>query len=458
MELQNFLTILRERWIPALATAVLVMAAAVALTLLQTPTYQATNRVFVQTQAGNTISDLTSGVNFASQQIITYSDMATSPLVLDPVIEELGLDMSAQQLASRISTSIPEETLILEITATAEDPNQAVAIANATSASLQQSVTALEQVGSTSTVELTVISPAVRPASAASPDIMQNLVLGAVVALAAGVAVAIARDLMDNRIRKAEDVVRASGEPVIATLPASRDAEHYPLVVSQKPHSAQTEAYRELRTNLQFVGMTAESRSILVTSSLPGEGKSAIATNLALVLSQSSARVLIIDADLRRPSLHDYLGIEGGAGLTSVLIGEAALEDVAQPIGSDGLEALSSGPIPPNPSELLGSERMRDLLEVAASRYDFVVVDTAPLLAVTDAAVLSRLVGGTIVVAQSERVKKPQLAESLEKLRVVEANVLGVLLNRVRPGGRATANYAYYGPDQTVNAKGKHAR
>ncbi len=443
VELQHYLTILRDRWISALVAALAVLGAVLGFTYLQTPEYQATNRVFVQTQAGSSIADLSSGVNFASQQITSYADVAKTPLVLDPVIEELGLDVTSRQLASQITTTVPPETLILEITATSEAPEVAAAIANATSESLREKVAELETSGEQSSVELTVITPATEPASPASPSIPQNAAIGVVLALLVGVAVAILRDIFDNRVRHPEEIGRIFEQPVIATIPASKDAKHLPLVSAQHPHSIQAESYRDLRTNLQFMGLTGENRSVLFTSSLPGEGKSSSAINLAHVLAQSGAHVLLIDADLRRPSVAEYLGLEGDAGLTTVLIGKADIEEVVQPVETEGLDVLASGPIPPNPSELLGSKAMQDLLAEAAKAYDFIVVDTAPLLAVTDAVVLSHYVGGTVVVAQSERVRRPQLHQSLGKLKTVETRLLGVILNRVSKSSRGDYRYDY---------------
>lgn len=443
MELQHYLTILRDRWISAAVAAAVVLGTVIAFTALQTPEYQSTNRVFVQTQAGSSVADLSSGVNFASQQITSYADVATTPLVLDPVIKELGLDTSPAALAGQISTTVPPETLILEITVTDEDPAQAAAIANAVSESLTARVSELEKSGESSSVELTVITPASEPSSPTSPSVPRNVAMGIVLALLAGVAVAILRDLLDNRVRRPDDVEKLAEQPVIAAIPASKDAKHLPLISAQHPQSLQAEAYRGLRTNLQFMGLTAENKSILFTSSLPGEGKSSSAINLSHVIAQAGNRVLLIDADLRRPSVAEYMGLEGDAGLTTVLIGEADIEDVAQPVETEGLVVLASGPIPPNPSELLGSKAMQDLLTEAMGTYDFVVVDTAPLLAVTDAVVLSHYVGGTVVVAQSERVRKPQLTQALNKLKAVDTRVLGVILNRVHSGSRGAYTYDY---------------
>ncbi|MGP5709256.1 polysaccharide biosynthesis tyrosine autokinase [Brachybacterium alimentarium] len=447
--MQNYLSILRDRWISALITAVLVFGAVAGFTFLQTPEYEATNRVFVQTQTGSNMTDLNSGVNFASQQITSYADVATTPLVLDPVIDKLRLDVTAQHLATHITTTVPPETLILEITATDDSAAQAAAIANATSESLQSQVSDLETNGEDATVELTVISPAVEPDSPSSPNIPRNIAIGFVLAVLAGITAAILRDLIDNRVRRTEDIERLYERPVIAAIPNSRNAKQLPLIAAQHPQSLQAEAYRGLRTNLQFMGLTGDSRSVLFTSSLPGEGKTSSAINLAHVVAQAGNRVLLVDADLRRPSIAKYLGLESGAGLTTVLSGRADLGDVTQPLETSGLEVLAAGPIPPNPSELLGSKNMEAVLTVAQASYDFIVIDTAPLLAVTDAVVLSRHVGGTVVVAQSERVRRPQLAQSLEKLDAVDARLLGIVLNRVHGGSRGSYSYSYsYASDE----------
>ncbi|MEJ6542244.1 polysaccharide biosynthesis tyrosine autokinase [Brachybacterium paraconglomeratum] len=447
MELQQYLTILKERWSTAAIAAVLVLAVVSTLTLTRTPTYTATNRVFVQTEAGSSVSERSSGVNFASQQIITYADLARTPIVLDPVIEELGLDLTADELADRISTTIPEDTLIIDITASSVDPEVASAIANATSESLRTQVSSLEaptQEASAadaaaaaaegfeavpSTVELTVISAATVPSSPASPNIPRDLALGMLLALLAGLAAAVVRDFLDNRVRRPADIEALYDLPVIGSIPSVHSSENVALIAAQKPSSVQAEAYRELRTNLHFMLTADRMNTLLVTSSLSGEGKSSTAINLAQVLAQAGDRVLLVDADLRRPSLAAELGLERTVGLTTVLIGDVELDDVTQPLETAGLDVLTSGPIPPNPSELLGSEAMRSLLEAASEAYDYVVVDTAPLLAVTDAVALSRFVDGSLVVAQSDRVKKQQLGEALAKLDSVDARVLGVVVN-----------------------------
>jgi succinoglycan biosynthesis transport protein ExoP len=196
-----------------------------------------------------------------------------------------------------------------------------------------------------------------------------------------------------------------------------------------------------LRTNLQFIDVASRPRSIVITSSIPGEGKSTMAINLAVSLADTGARVILVDADLRRPSIADYAGIEGNVGLTTVLIGRADVEDVVQPLGTTTLDLLPSGQIPPNPSELLGSPAMIGLLDRLTASYDTVLLDSPPLLPVTDGAVLSKLAHGALVVVGTDRIHRPQLQETLGSLQTAGAHVLGLVLNKI--DRREAGTYSY---------------
>ncbi|MFD4009180.1 polysaccharide biosynthesis tyrosine autokinase [Brachybacterium atlanticum] len=443
MEPRQFLTILKERWRSALLGGLVVLAAVVAATAVQTPMYESTTRTFVQPQAGASVDELNTGIVLAGQQIASYSDLVTTPLVLDPVIEELGLSTTSDELARRVTATVRPDTLIIEIKAKDEDPAVAAALADATAASLGTSLESLGSSSGTPAIGLTVVSPAVESTSPASPSILMNTAIGLVLALATAVTIALLRDHFDNRVRRVEDVEKAVDHPVIASVPAIRDAQSAPLVSTLSYEGPQSEAYRSLRTNLQFMACTAEGRTLLITSALPSEGKSSTAINLAAVFSQAGKRVLLIDADLRRPSVAAYTGLEGSAGLTTVLAGDADLMDVVQPMQAGGLDVLTSGVVPPNPSELLASSRMGELLAEAESRYDHVILDTSPLLAVTDPVVLAPRVGGTVVVARSDRTRRSQLEVAIDRLSAVGAPVLGIVLNRVHLGRTESYDYEY---------------
>lgn len=443
VELNQYLRTLRERWRSAAIVALLVLGAVGAVTALQPVTYQSSSRIFVQARGGEGGGDLTSSTTYADQQIWSYADLATTPFVLEQVIADLGLRTTVPELADRIQVTVPSDTLMLEVSASSGDPQMAAAIANSVAETLQERVAELSPDGVG--VDLLIVEPAISPSSPSSPDITRNMLLGVVLAALAGFGTATIRAVLNNKVRSAEDVEGGDRRTVLGKIPFSRGSEDAQRVLLDSPYSAAAEAYRDLRTNLQFVQFGANRRSVMVTSSLPGEGKSTVAVNLAHVMAMSGMRVLLIDSDLRAPSVHRILGLEGEAGLTTVLIGQAELADVTQSAGVDGLDVLTAGAIPPNPSELLGSAAMADLLDDVARRYEAVFIDAPPALPVTDAAVLSRSVGGVLVLAQTDRVRRTEFDRALAKLEAVDARIIGILMNCVR--GMSESKYVYSSPE-----------
>jgi succinoglycan biosynthesis transport protein ExoP len=203
------------------------------------------------------------------------------------------------------------------------------------------------------------------------------------------------------------------------------------------------EAYRALRTNLQFLDFEAETRAFVVTSSISAEGKSTTAVNLALAIADAGRSVVIVDADLRRPKVANYLGVDGSVGLVDVLVGTSSLDDALQDWGEHGLAVLPCGPVPPNPSELLQSATMGELIATLRTRFDTVLFDAPPLLPVSDAAILSRQTSGALVVAAAKRVKKPQLRAALNNIDQVGARTLGIVITMVPVRGGDSYGYGY---------------
>lgn len=430
MQLRRFLTVLRHRWFTVLTLIVGGAAVAAGLSFLQTPVYSSQTSVFFSIQFGASANDLVQGATYTQNSVTSFANLATKPIVLDPVIQELGLDTTARELADRVVATAPLDTVIVELSVTDSSPEAAAAIASAIGAQLSATVEALspEDVNGVATVQAEIVAPATVEASPVSPNISLNFAGGILGGLLVGVGFAFARETLDTRVRGVAEVQEITDLPLLGAIGVSPSGTSA-LVVQDIPSSSQAEAYRQIRTNLQFLGVNARARSIVVTSALPAEGKSTIAANLALALAETSTRVLLVDADLRRPNIADMMSLEGAAGLTTVLIGRAAFDDVVQEWGDRQLHVLTSGEVPPNPSELLASPAMKRLLADLADRYDVVILDTAPLLPVTDAAILSRIATGTIVVANARRVRRGQLSEGLGFLDQVEARVLGIVLN-----------------------------
>ncbi|HHT74310.1 MAG TPA: CpsD/CapB family tyrosine-protein kinase [Firmicutes bacterium] len=216
------------------------------------------------------------------------------------------------------------------------------------------------------------------------------------------------------------------------------------LIVHNDPKSVGSEAFRTLRTNLQFTSPDRQLRVILVTSAAPGEGKSTISSNLAVAFSQAGLRTLLLDCDLRKPTVHKIVGLHNSPGLTSLLVGEVKREDVVKDVGVPNLSVIPSGPVPPNPAELLGSQAMRNVLNAVREEFDMVVVDAPPIVAVTDAAVLCPLVDGVLLTVAAGEVPRELAQHARSLLENANANVLGVVLNRINPSAQKNYQYYYY--------------
>jgi len=443
VELSNYVTVVRKHWVVIALIGLLGLGAAYGYSKSLPATYRATSSVFVSVPGGASVGERVQGATYVDTRVESYALLATSPFVLDPVIEDLDLSMTARTLARSVTVTRPLNTEFLEIRVISENRERVADVANAVSLELARAVAELEGdvAGDQPTVQLTVVATATPPAFAFGPNTKLNSATGLAGGLALGVVLALTRTMVDTRIRSAKDLRPVTGAAVLTSVRHDRKTAKDPLVMRSDPLGDQAEAYRRLRTNLRFLNLAGPSRSIMVTSAIPNEGKSTIALNLAVAMAEGSSRILLIDADLRRPSVARQLGLEGAVGLTTVLIGEAAVEDVIQPWGG-AIDVLPAGQIPPNPSELLDSAAMSGLLRRLGARYDTILLDTSPLLPVTDAAALSRFVDGALLVVGCQTVHRHQVAEALGSLAAVDARVLGLVLNQT-PRRESGSTYAY---------------
>ncbi|MAP64008.1 MAG: chromosome partitioning protein [Microbacterium sp.] len=443
MELTDYIRILRKNWLIIVIATLVGVGSAAAYSLTRVPQYEASSTVFVSTQAGSTVSELQQGSNFTQSRMTTYAELVTKPIVTNPVIAELGLGVTSDALSTKVSASNPLNTQLVTITVTDPDPVQAANVANALGASLSSAVEAIENTtgAETSPVRLTRVEDAIPPLSPSSPNVPLNLALGALVGLAIGVGVAVLRSVVDTRIRTPRDVELVTDTPLIGAIAFDPKAKERPLIVHADPLSPRAESFRTMRTNLQFLDMEGRS-SFVVTSSVPSEGKSTTTINLAIALADAGKRVALLDTDLRKPKVAEYLGIEGGAGLTDVLIGRARVGDVMLPWGHRSLYVLPAGKIPPNPSELLGSKQMETLLSVLERDFDVVLCDAPPLLPVTDGAILAKSTSGAIVIIAAGRTNRHQLTGAIDALGTVGAKIAGVALTMVPTRG-PDSYYAY---------------
>ena len=448
-----------------LVIALTTLATVSLATLAMPKMYTATTQLYFAV-AGDSVSDLAQGSSFAEKQMSSYAKVATSPLVLDPVVQQLALPTTASALSDFIEATVPPDTVTIDIAVTDPDPRQAARIANAVGAELAKAAGDLSpnREDGSEAVQATTFAVAQVPVAPSSPNVVQNLVIGLIIGLLLGVGSAVLRQVLDTKVRSEQDVHALTDRPILGVVAFDQEVPRHPVILRDEPLAGPSEAVRRLRTNLQFIDVASRPKSIVISSSIPAEGKSTIAINLAVSLADTGARIILVDADLRRPSMAEYVGIEGSVGLTTVLIGRADVEDVVQPLGTTTLDLLPSGQIPPNPSELLGSPAMAGLLNRLTASYDMVLLDSPPLLPVTDAAVLAKMAGGALVVVGADRIHRPQLAETLGSLEKAGAHVLGIVMNKI--DRREAGSYSYesgYTPvgqersARTVQARRRHS-
>lgn len=452
LDLRDYLRILRRNWILIVAATLAGLLVGGVFSVLAKPTYKADTELFVATTSSGSVQELQQGNIFTQARVQSYVKTVRSPLVLQPVIDSLGLETTPAQLSNVVTASSDLNTVLINITVEDGSPVRAAATAEAVATSLISAVDSLERpkTGGTSPVSLSIIKPAVAPNAPFSPNTRLNLLLGLVVGLALGIGLTLLRTLTDTRIRGEADMRNITDAPLLGGMSFDAETTKKPLLTQIAPQSPRAESFRQLRTNLRFANVSGHAKTVLITSSLPGEGKSTIAINLAIALAQSGESVCLIDADLRRPMVADYMGIDTSLGLTTALVGLADVDDLLQSWGDDNLFILASGQVPPNPSELLGSTDMKQLLMKLEQAFDTVIIDAPPLLPVTDAAVLSQHVGGVVLVVGTQKLKHQDLVKSIAALQLVGSNLLGVVLNRLPPKGSDAYTYSYGGHDATL--------
>ena len=321
---------------------------------------------------------------------------------------------------------------------------------------LKQEVAQLQVNGAAATSGVEVVTPARAPSSPSSPKPAQDALLGLSAGLLLGLGAAFLRDSLDDALTSKEAAERLGGAPVLALVPmvtSWKKRERPVLAASAEPTSPVAEAYRSLRTSVQFARQAHEIRTLLVTSPAAAEGKTSTVANLGAVFAQAGERVVLVSCDLRRPRLGQFFGVDERTGLTTVLLGQKTLEQVLQPVrGYDCLWLLAAGPVPPNPAELLNGSHARELFETLQENFDLVLVDSPPVLPVTDAMVLSQYADGTLLVVAAGQTRRAELQRAAERFTQAKAPVTGVVLNEVTKLSGYGYGYGYgaYEPDAAL--------
>jgi capsular exopolysaccharide synthesis family protein len=430
VDLIGYLRLLRRRWwIIALAIVVCV-GAALGATRLEHKRYQSSTRLLVSGSSSLSAVDEITRRQLAQQRAVLFSQIATT----DPVVRAAENAADGTGTAENVAAAHPAIAAtadgndpFLTITVTADTPRAAQAIASVYARVLPGQLAKLDQLPSVVDTLLTVVNPAPLPTQPFSPDPLRNGLIGLALGLVLGIAAALIRETLDTTLRDSDEVRRITRATILGVIPREFDDERLPAAT--RPHSQRSEAYRQVRTNLEFAGVEDPPRSLVVTSAGQGEGKSTTVANLALLISRAGKSVAIVDADLRKPTLASFFNASADHGLSDVLSGSSSLTEVLQPIAGEQITVLASGATVARPSELLSSPAMEHVLDELRRAFDIVIVDSPPVLAITDALLVGKHTDGVILVTRMRSTTRSALRRSLEAVERVHARLLGLVVN-----------------------------
>ena len=452
MELRDYLRVARRRWRLIVGCVLAAISVAALVTIQMTPQYASSARLFVSTAPSDS-GDAYQGSLFSAQRVTSYADLASGRELASRVINTLSLDVEPDELTERVTVTVVPQTVLLELSVTDPSPQRAQRLAQAYASELTGFVAELETPPGrrVAPIKASIVDAAALPSEPVAPEPLRNIGFAAILGLLIGLGAAVLRELLDTSVKGPEDIAHAVDAPVMGTIAFDGSAVKKPLITSLDSHAPRVEAFRVLRTNMQFVDVDNDSKVFVVSSSVPAEGKTTTATNLAITLAQAGQRILLVEGDMRRPKITENLSLESAVGLTTALVGQIHVLDAVQDSGIRNLSVLTSGTTPPNPSELLQSQAMTELLGELRRHFDVIIIDAPPLLPVTDAALLTSQSDGALLVVRHGKTTRDQLRHAVERIEAVGGRTLGVVLNMIPTrGGGDGYGYGYgygYAPE-----------
>jgi capsular exopolysaccharide synthesis family protein len=508
MELRDYIHVIRARKWVIVQAVVIVTLTALVVSLLMPKSYEGTAQVLITEKdtASAILGSALPLSSQPERTLQTQVQMMSIRPVAEATIKKLGLQTTPDVLMKRVTVSAVGQTNIVRIVATDADAARASEIANAVADEYVRSARDAERAnvaaaadeverrldeakreildlgrkiadsekaddlqaqlqiatGTYSTLAEKleqlrineqletgpgrVVSPAVVDTDAVSPRVLRNALLGLLVGLLFGIGMAFLYEYLDSTIKSTEEVEKLFDAPVLGTIPVDRIDKSVKrrLAIVEDPGSSTAEAYRVLRNSLDFVNFQNDIKTILVTSAAPGEGKSTVAANLAAALAQAGKKVVLVSVDFRRPTTDQFFNVNNMIGLSDVLLGTHSLKSALQRPGDDQLLVLSAGKMPPNPSELLGSAKMREVVRALGDWGEWVIIDTPPLLAVADPASVARWVDGVLMVSKVGGTTREAASKAMELLGKVGARVIGVVIWGLDETKAGSAGYGYY--------------
>lgn len=463
MDFEDLLRLVRRRLTLILMLGTLGLSISVFQTSKIDPLYEATATVFVSTppslsevgqSTGNKLGELATGNNFTQARVKSYATIVNNASTLEPVISELDLPYGVQELAKQVSATTPSDTVLMYITAVNKDPVLAAQIANSVALNFSETVLNIELNSSldlTQLIKLSVVRNAEPNFVPISPRKQFNYFFGLFAGLMFGLLISLFLKFLDKSIKSERDL----GEtPLFGVVAFDPSATATPLVSQLGTYAIRTEAFRLLRTNVLHTLDRKDKNCLAISSCFSGEGKTTTTLNLGLTIAKAGFSVVIVEADMRRPGLLKYLKnsnltiTSAEVGLSTLLESESLskgrrkIAKATTELSDSRLEIIFAGTIPDNPAELLGSESFVELIQYLKQKYDYVIVDTPPVLAVADASIVGRVTQEMLIVLHAGKTSKRNFEATREAMLGVGVNLTGVMLNKV-PKHKAGEHYGY---------------
>lgn len=400
-----------------------------------------------ETQTGTTITQ--NDILLNQKLVETYSKIIKSKLVLEQVISETGVTYTAEELSENVSVEAYENTEMLKISVTDQDPELAANIANSIAQVFSGEIAKIYQINNISVVDV-----AVTPEEVSNNTLKRDLLIALFISIFGTIGVVFVVYYFDDTVKLTDDLEEEIGMPVVAKVfksdIGSKNNRKVELLAQKYPKSVVSESIKILRTNLQFSSVDEDIKTILITSSIPGEGKSFISANLAISFAQTDKRVLIVDCDMRKGRQHRIFKLSNSKGLSNLLIDDMTnYKDYINKTSVPGVHVITRGTVPPNPSELLNSKKNADLLRVLKAKYDVIIYDGVPCNGLPDSIIMSKLVDKVLIVSSDSMTPKSVLESTKKQLESVNAPIAGDVLNNVnRKNSTYGKYYGYYGDSQ----------
>jgi capsular exopolysaccharide synthesis family protein len=442
-EFLPYLLTLRRRKGMVVATIFLSMATAVSISIATAPVYQASARLLVlaRPQPGADIESAYAGALLSKQLVRSFAKVLESRPTAVEALRRRPEAMDAQTLQQNVNAEVIPNTQLIVVTVNDNDPLRVQRLTNNLALALLEQSTTI-QAGSI--IQLSLVEPAATPQAPTEPQTMRNLLFGLILGSVIGIGFALFAEHLDTSIKSPDELEKVLKVPVLGIIPAltrSNDA----LPVADYPTSIYAEAFRVLRTNLCLLGIDSHNLCCVVTSPSLNEGKSTITANLARTIAHAGQRVIVVDANLRNPSMHEAFQLQQQVGITTILLDRIDIVGALQCTDDPSLRVLTSGPIPPNPSELLNSQRMADLINRLRQSADIVLIDSPPILPVTDPMLVAQLADGVLLVARAGKTSRDHAQAANATCDRVGAKLLGTVLNAAQEDAAIGPSCGYYG-------------